>query len=271
MAFSLSPLYSPIVWLEHLLPRGYRPLKCHFHNIHIKPMFLLILIQNELFERTAEYLFDPQDQRWRISWPIWNKQILTARAADRAYTTQILTLLRQQGYARMSDAVAALGAPSTNSMAIRALGPHPSGLFAEFIQRASEEIQREQPPSPARLVHAADMLGPAGSGEALQAQILSFLLYHGPQRWTPRYHFHPAACGQGCGCCRSHNPDDVGSGCDPCADGWALTGVSKDVCVATQTYGRRHQNAVGMHCLCGECRSGWLDNGWVCPALLWLQ
>ena len=65
--------------------------------------------------------------------------------------------------------------------------------------------------------------------------IMSFIIFH-EFPWTPRRHF--GRCGQSCGCCRSHNPED-GRNCEECYDGWTLTTVSRAFRDMTQKYARQ--------------------------------
>ena len=94
--------------------------------------------------------------------------------------------------------------------------------------------------------------------------ILSYILYHGPQKWTPREHFHD--CGQSCGCCRSRAKEVLGC-CEVCEDGWTLSCVSQLVLQEVREYAAQHTE-VYMHCECGQCHGEWLDRGWVCPLLI---
>ena len=93
--------------------------------------------------------------------------------------------------------------------------------------------------------------------------ILSFLLYLGPQKWTPRQHWK--WCGQACECCRTEVGEEYGT-CPPCVDGIAVAGASKAARAASNAYGQEH-NHTYMHCTCGECEHEWLHRGWICPVL----
>ena len=42
--------------------------------------------------------------------------------------------------------------------------------------------------------------------------------------WCTKRHY--GYCGQSCGCCRSHNPED-GENCQPCWQGWILTCINQ--------------------------------------------
>ena len=59
-----------------------------------------------------------------------------------------------------------------------------------------------------------------------------FLVDH-PVTWDPETHF--GYCGQSCGCCRSHNPEDAceGCNCQPCFTAWVLSCVSRSTRAAT--------------------------------------
>ena len=65
--------------------------------------------------------------------------------------------------------------------------------------------------------------------------IMSFIIFH-DFPWTARRHF--GWCGQSCGCCRSHNPED-GENCEECYAGWILTTVSRGFRDMTQKYARK--------------------------------
>ena len=128
-----------------------------------------------------------------------------------------------------------------------------------------------------------------GLGTDVLHLIISHLLYHEPiidrsyaqtrtgwlkgyrvTTWARRRHF--GSCGQSCGCCRSHNPEDAGPGmnCQPCYTGWILCTVSKGVKVASTSYARRtfHGDRWGGLCTCDKCLPAWILRGWVCP-MLW--
>ena len=75
------------------------------------------------------------------------------------------------------------------------------------------------------------------------AAVVPFLLRHPPttvygslRRWWPRHHY--MSCGQSCGCCASHNPEDAHPdfNCEGCYLGWVLTTVSRQACATTQAY-----------------------------------
>ena len=53
--------------------------------------------------------------------------------------------------------------------------------------------------------------------EVVRYHVVPFLLYHGPEPWTRNGHW-TTGCGQSCGCCRSHNPEE-GACCSPCYEG----------------------------------------------------
>jgi hypothetical protein len=69
----------------------------------------------------------------------------------------------------------------------------------------------------------------------LWPKILSFLLHHCNWgdwpcgSWKKRGHW-PGGCGQSCGCCRSHNPEDAAPNCncERCYTGWVMTTVCKE-------------------------------------------
>ncbi len=46
-------------------------------------------------------------------------------------------------------------------------------------------------------------------------------------KWSRRGHWLGIGCGQSCGCCRSANEEDFGSGCISCADLWYLKCVNR--------------------------------------------
>ena len=75
------------------------------------------------------------------------------------------------------------------------------------------------------------------------AAVVPFLLCHPPEFhygslrvWTPTNHY--SCCGQGCGCCRSHSPEDAHPdfNCEECYLGWVLTTVSRQACKTAQAY-----------------------------------
>ena len=51
--------------------------------------------------------------------------------------------------------------------------------------------------------------------------------YDDVYKWGRRRHWIGIGCGQSCGCCRSANEEDRGSGCDSCCDLWYLKCCSK--------------------------------------------
>ena len=61
--------------------------------------------------------------------------------------------------------------------------------------------------------------------------IFPFLLHH-YDWWTTTKHW--GGCGQSCGCCRAHNPEDANGSCEPCATGWILTCTSKSASLENQ-------------------------------------
>ena len=71
--------------------------------------------------------------------------------------------------------------------------------------------------------------------------IAPFLLEH-PAVWRPKGHF--GECGQNCGCCRSHNPEDAAEGCNCqcCFTGWELSSVSTSIRRGLRTYITRWQD-----------------------------
>ena len=97
------------------------------------------------------------------------------------------------------------------------------------------------------------------------SRIASYLLYHGPMKWTPQSHFVAYGCGQSCGCCRSRNNEDLG-GCEICEMGWTMSCVSRSCLSLTNKYAAEHER-LHMHCSCGQCRDEWLKRGWICPGL----
>ena len=99
----------------------------------------------------------------------------------------------------------------------------------------------------------------------LGSRIASYLLYHGPMKWTPQSHFVAYGCGQSCGCCRSRNNEDLG-GCEICEMGWTMSCVSRSCLSLTNKYAAEHER-LHMHCSCGQCRDEWLKRGWICPGL----
>ena len=58
--------------------------------------------------------------------------------------------------------------------------------------------------------------------------------------WDPETHF--GQCGQSCGCCRSHNPEDAceGCNCQLCFTAWVLSCVSRSAHSALGTYVRQN-------------------------------
>ena len=64
---------------------------------------------------------------------------------------------------------------------------------------------------------------PATDNATIWRLVMPYVLEHGPL-WKVRGHW--GHCGQSCGCCRSHNPED-GANCSECYDGWVMTTVCK--------------------------------------------
>ena len=89
--------------------------------------------------------------------------------------------------------------------------------------------------------------------------MFAFLLYHDPE-WNIRSHF--GMCGQSCGCCRSHNPEDAGPdcNCEACYTGWVLTTISSGFKRFVQ-----RQAVILKLCRCGRCHADWIAAGWQCP------
>ena len=96
-------------------------------------------------------------------------------------------------------------------------------------------------------------------------RIVSYLLYHGPMKWTPQQHFHAIGCGQSCGCCRSRVCEIFGA-CEICEMGYSISSVSRCIRYITHMYAAEHEK-LDMHCSCNQCRAEWLSKGWICPDL----
>ena len=93
--------------------------------------------------------------------------------------------------------------------------------------------------------------------DALQ-HLLSFLLLH-PTGWDRNKHFF--FCGETCGCCCSHDPEDAGKGCDACYNAWTLTQLCRNMLQAVQNH--------NSPCNCRACPKSWMEQGWVCPHNRW--
>ena len=98
---------------------------------------------------------------------------------------------------------------------------------------------------------------------ATEHTIISFFLYHGPQKWTPRRHWN--MCGQSCPCCRTAHGEIFG-GCPVCEDGVAFACANRTALALARAFGSAHKD-VHMHCGCGQCKNEWLHKGWICPIL----
>ena len=95
--------------------------------------------------------------------------------------------------------------------------------------------------------------------EDIAMRIASYVLWHGPQYWTPSEHFVHAGCGMSCGCCRAANFEGFGS-CEVCDQAFTMLPVSSDIERITRRYASKM-----VHCECGGCRLEWLRAGWICP------
>lgn len=62
--------------------------------------------------------------------------------------------------------------------------------------------------------------------------VMPYIQEHEPP-WEARG--HRGHCGQSCGCCKSHNPED-GANCEECYDGWVTKTVCKTLKGHTQDY-----------------------------------
>ena len=119
--------------------------------------------------------------------------------------------------------------------------------------------------------------GPLLPGVTLESvffcvHVLPFLLHHGPEPWTRKGHWVFGGCGQSCGCCRSHNPEDAApdANCVVCYQGWVVTTVSRgwkeQAQACARQYSRRNVLSKGwILCRCGMCADEWLARGWNCP------
>ena len=110
------------------------------------------------------------------------------------------------------------------------------------------------------------MLAHRQCNDATEHNIISLLLYHGPQKWTPTNHFNH--CGQSCGCCRSQKLQMFGA-CEICEQGVTIACLSRSALSLTRAYGMRHHQ-LSMHCSCGSCKNEWLTKGWICPRLMYM-
>ena len=76
-----------------------------------------------------------------------------------------------------------------------------------------------------RLVNTQDLIQfDSWIATVIGTTVIEMILWHeldieadGWGIWNPATHWSRKHCGQGCGCCRSHNPED-GSECEPCFD-----------------------------------------------------
>ena len=85
--------------------------------------------------------------------------------------------------------------------------------------------------------------------KVLPFTVLDMLLRHEDENlgpWRRRGHWLHGLCGQSCGCCRSHNPEDFFGCCEPCHDGWPLTTVSSFFYGAVRQYAAQYSEKVGL-------------------------
>ena len=70
--------------------------------------------------------------------------------------------------------------------------------------------------------------------------VLPLIIWHfeeGQDAWIPNgIRRHWGACGQSCGCCRSANDEDRGSGCEPCEDLWYFKAASRGIRYRVRDY-----------------------------------
>jgi len=168
-----------------------------------------------------------------------------------------------------------MSSSSTDKAALQNLRRHPNvhtvfynpGILDEkmdekMLMRSSEKSAEEKELKTKRDRIRAELIFDSCE---LGSRIASYLLYHGPMKWTPQSHFVADGCGQSCGCCRSRNNEDLG-GCEICEMGWTMSCVSRSCLSLTNKYAAEHER-LHMHCSCGQCRDEWLKRGWICPGL----
>ncbi len=80
-----------------------------------------------------------------------------------------------------------------------------------------------------RAVNVADYTVLLVDQEIISETILQFVGAHDDPlyEWSRRRHWIGIGCGQSCGCCRSAQYEDRGSGCEPCEDLWYFKGANR--------------------------------------------